>query len=455
MRSRRRPSLEPALACSAFGMPTTAILRIEKFLVTCGVRIRRTPDPFSDYRAGFEIRTHRALPDHQGLHPHRGWNDAQRSRVRASPTHTDLHNGVSLLQQMDIIGYRRCEAMPTEDDAHGSSHPKQLPPLTFGYTQLRTEEAAGSRSSSAVTCPRAPWARADMELVDLHGSGLPDILEMNGTVRYWRNLGNGRFDMPRPMREAPPHALADPGVQMIDANGDGRMDLLVTSGPLAGYYPLTHSAAWDRKSFQRYDARAELQPRRPGGPADRPGRRRRHRRAALRQPPGVLLQRSRHAMAWQRTRFAAATKRWSDIPQRQFLRPARQAGRHDRRRPAGHRARSRRQRRVLAQPRPRPLGQAHLHAPWPALRLTATTRGASCSATSTATASPTSSTSTTTRCMLWINQSGNGWSEEPIVIDGTPPVTDMDDVRLVDLHGTGVSGVLWSSDATGLSRAPT
>jgi RHS repeat-associated protein len=53
------------------------------------------------------------------------------------------------------------------------------------------------------------------------------------------------------------------------------------------------------------------------------------------------------------------------------------------------------------------------------------------------------------KVLLWINQSGNSWSD-PIEIDGTPPVTDMDAVRLVDVLGTGVSGVLWSADA----RAP-
>ncbi|MGC8714931.1 MAG: FG-GAP repeat domain-containing protein [Leptodesmis sp.] len=47
--------------------------------------------------------------------------------------------------------------------------------------------------------------------------------------------------------------------------------------------------------------------------------------------------------------------------------------------------------------------------------------------------------------ILWINQSGNGWSD-PIAIKGTPSVTDMDAVRLVDLLGTGVAGVLWSAD---------
>src|SRR5260370_18852619 len=53
------------------------------------------------------------------------------------------------------------------------------------------------------------------------------------------------------------------------------------------------------------------------------------------------------------------------------------------------------------------------------------------------------------RVTLWINQSGNGWSES-IVIEGTPPVTDMDAVRLVDLEGVGTAGVLWTANATGL-----
>jgi hypothetical protein len=48
------------------------------------------------------------------------------------------------------------------------------------------------------------------------------------------------------------------------------------------------------------------------------------------------------------------------------------------------------------------------------------------------------------RVTLWINRGGDGWSE-PIAMQGTPPVLDGDAVRLVDLLGTGVAGVLWSS----------
>ena len=107
--------------------------------------------------------------------------------------------------------------------------------------------------SPGLTCPPTHWPILILRLVDLFGNGLPDVLEMNGVVRYWRNLGNGALALPRMMNDAPAGVrLADPGVQMIDANGDGRADLLVTTETMAGYYPLCFNGLWDRKSFQRY-----------------------------------------------------------------------------------------------------------------------------------------------------------------------------------------------------------
>jgi hypothetical protein len=113
----------------------------------------------------------------------------------------------------------------------------QMPPLQFGYTQFEP-----ARRQYAPLLGRALPARSiahpDLELVDLFGNSLPDILEMNGTVRYWRNLGGGQFGLPRAMSIAPAGVgLADPGVQLLDANGDGRMDLMVTTPNSAGYYP--------------------------------------------------------------------------------------------------------------------------------------------------------------------------------------------------------------------------
>src|SRR5262249_12905404 len=50
-----------------------------------------------------------------------------------------------------------------------------------------------------------------------------------------------------------------------------------------------------------------------------------------------------------------------------------------------------------------------------------------------------------THVLLFVNQGGGRWSDA-VRIEGTPPVTDMDAVRLVDALGTGVDGILWSTD---------
>ena len=95
------------------------------------------------------------------------------------------------------------------------------------------------------------------------------------------------------------------------------------------------------------------------------------------------------------------------FPNVNFSDPRVKLGGHDRRRAAGHRARPRRQRRVLAEPRARRLGQARLDAQQPALPATATIPGASWSATSTATALADLVYVDDAQVTLWINQSGN------------------------------------------------
>jgi hypothetical protein len=51
------------------------------------------------------------------------------------------------------------------------------------------------------------------------------------------------------------------------------------------------------------------------------------------------------------------------------------------------------------------------------------------------------------RVLLWANQSGIAWSEQPVIIPGTPSVAGSDLVMLCDLYGTGMPGLLLSSAA--------
>ena len=223
-------------------------------------------------------------------------------------------------------------------------------------------------------------------------------------------------------------------MQLIDADGDGRTDLLVTTArPRPATIPLRFGGLWDRRSFQRYDSAPSFNLEDPevrlvdldgDGVTDaiRSGTRlecffndpdegwndtRWVERQALEEFPNVNFSDPR--VKWADMTgdglqdivlvYDGNVEYWPNLGLRQ-------------------------------------LGQADLTCATAPASPTATIPSASWSATWMATAWPTSSTSTIRKVTLWINQSGNGWSD-PIVITGTPPVSDMDAVRLVDLLGSG------------------
>ncbi len=185
---------------------------------------------------------------------------------------------------------------------------------------------------------------------------------------------------------------------------------------------------------------------RPRGPPRRPRRRRRHRRDALRQQPGVLLQRP--GEGWNGARAARAARRSTRSPT--STSPTRaSARRHDRRRAAGHRARPRRQRRILAEPRPRRLGPRGAHdATARACPTGYDPRRVCSSATSTATAPADLVYVDDGEVTLWINQRGNALERADRRSAARRRSPTSDAVRLVDLLGTGIAGVLWSARPT-------
>jgi hypothetical protein len=164
------------------------------------------PDPFSACKAGFEIRTTRRctrieISTHAEV--------ARLTRVyrliyldqvdpRAAPA-----NGASLLHSIQVEG------------VDGNTREK-LPPVEFGYTafdpgQCRYQGLSGVSGAM----PERSLAHPDFELADLFGRGAPDVVQIGDTARYWRNLGGGRFDVPRPIeRLLSGIRLGDPGVQL-------------------------------------------------------------------------------------------------------------------------------------------------------------------------------------------------------------------------------------------------
>jgi hypothetical protein len=237
-----------------------------KYLLKVQFNYEERPDAFSEYKQGFEIRTTKrcnsiemySQPKEADLPE--GYTTSNTyytpwacNRVKIKTydfyyidedtTLTQPLNGVSMLHSVKVSGH----------DLNDDPDTEYMPPLTFDYSKFNPQKRDFYPIKGS-DLPSSGLNSADIELVDLSGNGLPDILQMNGTVRWWRNKGNGEFDIPRFMKDAPSgFALADPNVQMIDANGDGRADLLINKPGIAGYFSTRFGGTWDKASFQKYD----------------------------------------------------------------------------------------------------------------------------------------------------------------------------------------------------------
>jgi hypothetical protein len=98
----------------------------DRFLVHVDFEYEERPDPFSDYRASFEIRTtRRCLAVKISTHTEDGEKHPVRE-YRFSYS-VDPYNAVSLLQQLDIIGFGHAGTPPCEEDEPGAAHRAAAP----------------------------------------------------------------------------------------------------------------------------------------------------------------------------------------------------------------------------------------------------------------------------------------------------------------------------------------
>ncbi|HET6214184.1 MAG TPA: SpvB/TcaC N-terminal domain-containing protein, partial [Micromonosporaceae bacterium] len=272
------------------------------FLVDVEFEYEARPDPHSDYRAGFEVRTSLRCKTIRVV-TRAADGVARTLREYRLGYQQAGFSGTSLLTRIDVVGIDEQavapppepgpdpdpvplpepdpdplpqpdsdpQPLPQPDPELALSAPlpdpdplpqpdpdpvppaeEHLPPLTFAYTGFSPE----GRRFEPVTgagLPTASLRDPTLALVDLRGIGLPDVVELGAVQRFWRNAGAGRFELPRPLALAPPYSLGDPGVAFLDADGDGRPDLVVSqAGGPAGYFPMTFATGWSARSFQPY-----------------------------------------------------------------------------------------------------------------------------------------------------------------------------------------------------------
>ncbi len=209
-------------------------------------------DRFSTFRAGFEIRTLRRCRRVLMFHHFAELGGPTLVRSTDFTYQTDPDTRLSLLSEVTVANYRK--------DGEHTYRSAAMPPVTFGYTQFRPhEQRYQSIEARGDDMPSPSLKNPDVALVDLFGAGLPDVV-ISGPdgMRYWRNLGGGILDRPRPLSHVPAAvAFNQAGVGFGDIGGDGRTDLLVHSSPLPGFYETTAKGTWQAfkpyRSFPSFD----------------------------------------------------------------------------------------------------------------------------------------------------------------------------------------------------------
>jgi RHS repeat-associated protein len=154
--------------------------------------------------------------------------------------------GHSLLSSVTLTGFLFTDAGEVTEHA---------PPLRFEYApfdpvrrQMLSFKSSESDGPPGLSTP-------SIDVVDLEGFGLPGVLEAGDVVhRYWPNRGRASWGVPVRLRQFPQGAsLANDEVRFGDMDGDGRADLLVSSGALSGYYPGEAGMTWGNLRPYRHD----------------------------------------------------------------------------------------------------------------------------------------------------------------------------------------------------------
>ena len=183
----------------------------------------KRPDAFSSYLSGFEVTTARRCRQIRVT--------SRDLLVRRYVLEYDADAGADPVASCGMpLGFSLLRKV-TQYDNRSAAEASYLPPLRFGYTPF--DAAKGCRGTLSGT-PFWSLSNPNLVLSDLNCDALPDFFYTNpetGEHEVCWNTGRGRFAEPVSFAVQPTGVTLDqPGVQLLDMNGDGRVDLVQKAG---------------------------------------------------------------------------------------------------------------------------------------------------------------------------------------------------------------------------------
>jgi RHS repeat-associated protein len=215
-------------------------------------------DPFSSFRATFEVRTYRLCRRALMFHHFPGQPDVGADCVVRSTdfifsqdvTPSDPRNSIyAFLVAVTQTGYKRAGA---------GYLAKSLPALEFEYTEPIIDESIHEVDRANLENLPHGLDGARYQWVDLDSEGISGILtEQAGSWFYKRNLSPvgspdepggvpsaARFAPAELIRRKPSLGTLGGGQQLLDLAGDGQLDLVQFDAPTPGFFERTDDGDW-------------------------------------------------------------------------------------------------------------------------------------------------------------------------------------------------------------------
>jgi RHS repeat-associated protein len=195
-------------------------------------------DAFSDYKSGFEIRTTR-LCNRVLLFHHFNELPGGSALVKSLNFEYDIHQqqGFTFLKSITPVGYIK--------KPDGSYTHKSLPATEFEYQKHAWNSEVKSISSEDLVHDPIGLDESDYQFTDLFNEGLSGILtEQAGGWFYKHNLGQGKFAQAKLVSPKPSFAGLGSQLQLLDLDADGGKQLVNISQEPRGYFELSDEKEW-------------------------------------------------------------------------------------------------------------------------------------------------------------------------------------------------------------------